>query len=108
MNVWTLDKSEELKKLLIMLTSQLGKEAFVLSERWQTDFTAVGLCKPDEPELVAYIYTHGQAADRYGVHLLFPELPDVDTRGIIDARENVSYEELLDILMIHLEIAGEV
>ncbi|ALG66523.1 hypothetical protein [Beggiatoa leptomitoformis] len=104
MNIWAVNKTEDIKKLLIMLTSQLGKEAFDISERWQTDLSAVGLCKRGDPSLVAYIYTHGQEPDKYGVHLLFPELPDVNTRGIIDAKENVTFEQLLDIVAIHLDI----
>ncbi|EIJ41396.1 hypothetical protein BegalDRAFT_0477 [Beggiatoa alba B18LD] len=104
MNVWALNKTEDIKKLLIMLTSQLGKEAFELSERWQDDLSAVGLCKRGDPSLIAYIYTHGQETDRYGIHLLYPDLPDVDTRGIIDAKENVKFEQLVDLIIMHLEI----
>lgn len=103
-NIWALEKNLEIKALLVRLTNVIDTQAMMIIHSSPEEYNAIGLAKPDEPDIWAYVYTFGQAPDCYGIHLQFPKLPDNRVDGAIDARENVTFEALLDILITHLDI----
>ena len=104
MNVWTLDKDLALKALLVRLTNHFSEDVMLVIDPTPEDSSSIGLAKPDEPEIWAYVYTYGQTDEHYGIHLQFPKLPDNEVDGVIDAQENVSFEQLIELLAMHLDI----
>jgi hypothetical protein len=104
MNIWALSKNLHLKHLLLVLAEKFGAEAFVLTPYWRDDFQALGLCRPDDPDLVAHVFTYGQASGRFGVHLEFPEQPGGGPTAVATEKEDISLHDLVDILAVHLEL----
>lgn len=104
MNIWALHKDVYLKHMLLVLTERFGADAFALTPQWQDDFQALGICRPDHPDLSAHVFTYGQAADKFGVHLEFPEQPDSGPTGVAKEKEDISLNYLVDILAVHLEL----
>lgn len=101
-NIWSLDKHQGIKHLLLLLSEQLGQNAFCVEERIRTDPAAVYIHQPDEPSVRAYLYTLGQASGRYGVHLEYPL--SSETNPIYDAFENLPIAALVDVLAVHLGV----
>lgn len=104
MNIWALSKDVYLKHLLLVLVEKFGAEAFTLSPYWRDNFHALGLCRPDNPELLAHVFTYGQVAGKFGVHLEFPESPEGDSSGVAKEKEDISLSDLVEILAVHLEL----
>lgn len=102
MNVWALDKDPALKHVLLLLQDHLGEAEFIIENSADTHASAVFLRHRSEPELRAYLYTLGQAAGRYGLHLEYPEA--MTTMNLIDAYENLPLRSLVDILAVHFDI----
>ncbi|MAK91036.1 MAG: hypothetical protein CMI03_19165 [Oceanospirillaceae bacterium] len=102
-NIWALDKHQSIKHVLLLLVEQLGRDAFVVESRINTDQQAIYICQPDEPDVRAYLYTTGQAEEHYGVHLEYPLLSEANP--IYDAFENVSLASLAEILAVHFGVA---
>lgn len=104
MNIWALPKDVYLKHLLLVLAEKYGADCFALAPYWQENFQAVGICRPDNPELLAHVFTYGQAAGKFGVHLEFPDLSDSSWAGVAKEKEDISLNDLVDILAVHLEL----
>ncbi|MDO6682090.1 MULTISPECIES: hypothetical protein [unclassified Oceanobacter] len=102
LNIWAMDKDQDIKHLLLLLTEQLGEDGFAIDERILTDLRAVYICDLDEPEMRAYLYTLGQAPGRYGVHLEYPESSEANP--VYDVFENLSLPSLVSILAVHLDV----
>lgn len=102
MNIWSLDKHERIKHMLLLLQNHLGGDNFVLDDAGTLDQQAVYLNHPKEPGTRAYIFTLGQEASRFGLHLEYPE--SVINTGLIDAYENLTVISLLNILAVHFDV----
>jgi hypothetical protein len=102
MNVWALDKDIGLKQVLLRLQDHLGAEEFRIEGSDETHACAVFLCHRSEPELRAYLFTLGQSAGRYGLHLEYPAA--MTSMNLIDAYENLPLRSLVDILAVHFDI----
>ncbi|MFK4751758.1 MULTISPECIES: hypothetical protein [Oceanospirillaceae] len=102
LNIWAMDKDQGIKHLLLLLTEQLGADAFAIDERINTDLRAIYICDLDEPGIRAYLYTLGQTQGRYGVHLEYPESSEVNP--VYDAFENLTLPSLVSILAVHLDV----
>ena len=98
-----MDKDASIKQLLVLLQSHLGTGSFLVENSDELHHRAVFLQHCSEPELRAYLYTLGQAADRYAVHLEYPEA--MTSVNLIDAYENLTLRALVDILAVHFDIA---
>lgn len=101
-NIWSMNKDQSIKHLLLLLTEQLGIDAFHIDERLATDAKAVYIRHRRESDLKAYLYTVGQTNDRYGVHLEYPYSSDAE--WIYEATENIPLTTLVDILAAHLDV----
>jgi hypothetical protein len=104
MNIWALSKDVYLKHILLVLAEKFGADSFVLSAHWRDDFHAVGISRPDNPDLLAHVFTYGQAAGKFGVHLEFPEQPDSIPAAVAKEKEDISLNDLVGILAVHLEL----
>lgn len=101
-NVWALDKSVELKLVLLELFARFGEERFVLLLH-DGQSQAIELATKEQPEVSAYIYTIAQPSERYGVDLKFP----MAENNLVGANENLTLENIFSILTTHLEIDDE-
>lgn len=104
MNIWSLKKDVYLKHLLLVLTERFGTEVFALTERWAGDVQALGIVRADMPGVSAYVYTYGQTAGRFGVELEYPDPWDSVTLGVAKQKEDISLDDLVEILRGHLEL----
>ena len=102
-NIWSLDKEQNIKHLLLLLSEQLGKGTFSIDERILTGRSAVYIHQTDEPSIRAYLFTTGQREGRYGVHLEYPLSSEANP--IYDAFENQTLAALVNILAVHLGVA---
>lgn len=101
-NIWSMDKDQNIKHLLLLLVEQLGQNNFVIDGQSETDTRAVYVGHRQDPHLRAYLYTVGQEQERYGVHLEYPQSPD--SQWIFEAIENLSLRSLVEVLAAHLDI----
>lgn len=102
MNIWALDKDLSIKHVLLLLTETLGESSFCINTDPELDLMAVRLYKPGEEEMCAYLYTYGQEAERYGVHLEYPQLLETAASKTIEMQEDLDFEQLVAVLQVHL------
>lgn len=98
-NIWALDKHQDILHVLLLLTEQLGPDAFVVDTESQQDARAVYLLHPTDPHVRIWLNTLGQAPEHYGVHV---ERLDEDN---FDNYESLSLTALADLLAVELEVA---
>ncbi|MBA55928.1 MAG: hypothetical protein CMK89_15850 [Pseudomonadales bacterium] len=103
MNIWAIDKDVSIKHVLLLLNNHLGEGSFKLDATSNVHAKAVYLEHPDDPGCRAYLFTTGQEADRYGLHLEYPE--STVNSNLIDAYENLKLVPLLNILAVHFDIS---
>ncbi|RTL54170.1 MAG: hypothetical protein EKK46_08530 [Rhodocyclaceae bacterium] len=103
MNIWALPKDRDVRATLLKLEQRLGAGAFVVSQRRCDHPGAVVLCKPDQADVVAYLYTFGQEPGRYGLHLEYPMFPGQPVAPP-DIHEGIVLDRVADLLRIHLDV----
>ncbi|WP_349571356.1 hypothetical protein [Azotobacter salinestris] len=96
MNIWALDKHQDIRHVLLLLSEQLGPDAFGIDAMTSLDPRAIYLLHREEPGVRAWLYTLGQSPDRYGVHLEYP--------NSTDTHENVPLSELVAMLAVHFDV----
>lgn len=101
MPVFALNKYRSLDTLLQRLAASLRHGHLAIADRWRDDERALGLYKPGEPQLAAYVFTHGQPPGYYGVHLEYPDLIDNDVGNVPVVCEDIRLDRLLDLLALH-------
>jgi hypothetical protein len=104
MNIWALEKDVSVKHLLLMLTGHFGEGGFEIVASADDDLRAVRLINPERPEIQLYVFTYGQATERYGVHIEYPDRQDVNYRDTVEIYEDLSFDDLVNIIMINLEV----
>jgi hypothetical protein len=97
MNVWAIDKDIPLKVLLLELVHRYGENTLALNTQ-ERHFQAIDLSLLNEPGISAYIYTFGQNSGCYGIDLRYP----IPANNIVGENENLTLDQVLDILSIHL------
>lgn len=105
MNIWSLNKDNTIKLLLFKLQQQLGTRSFSLPEFDDTDPLSVELIKPEQPNVRAYVYTHGQPRDRFGVHLEYPWYVENEFNDAVLVYEDLSISQLINTLATHFDVA---
>ncbi len=97
-----LRKHETILSLIDKLKSRMGDDAFDVVDHWDADLFAVGIAKPDDHDVLAYVCTYGRAVDNYFVSLeLPPELDsDLPYRNAGDF-EVQTFDELIEIILDH-------
>jgi hypothetical protein len=102
MNIWALDKDNTIKHLLLLLTQEFGADAITLPDADSLHHKAVRIASRNTPA-TAYLYSYGQADERYGLHLEYPYNAESNISELEDMYEDLSYESLLEILKVHFE-----
>lgn len=104
LNPWALDKDKALRAALLKLSHHLGSDGLALSTRRCDHQGAVVLCKPDQPEVQAYLYTFGQEPGCFGLQLEYPQFPDTPPT-VPSVHENLALHRVADLLRIHFDLA---
>ena len=102
-NLWALRKDKPLRLALLKLQQCLGPDAFSISRRRCDHPGAVVLCKPEQPEVIAYLYTFGQEEGRFGLHLEYPQFAG-QAPAAADIHEELALARVADLLRIHLDL----
>lgn len=103
-NLWSLAKDRQLRAALLKLQRRLGPGRFALSDRRCEHAGAVVLCKPDQPEVFAYLYCFGQDEGQFALHLEYPQFADAPPVGA-SIHEDLTLNRVEDLLRVHLDIA---
>lgn len=117
-NIWSLNKHNKIKLLLLSAQMQLGQETYAKSftiKENHDHFCAVTLLKPDDSGIQAYIYTSpkpdtvSDPEKNYDIHLEYPQFfhNGFIENGYADASlryEALSLKETLDTLVMHFDI----
>ncbi len=103
MNVWALEKDQSIKHLLLHLQIHLGSMEFIIEDCKGLNACSIFLRHSSQADSRAYIFTLGQAPNRYGVHLEYPDL--FNEGNMIGAYENITLKSLVDMLAVHFDIA---
>lgn len=102
MNIWALDKTTELKALLLLLGEQLEPESWLVDSKEVVDKQSVRIHKRADPSLAVYISLHGQNPGRFAVHLEYPTLVGESRFENTQIAENLEQHKALELLAMHL------
>ena len=108
MNIWSLQKDDSIKHLLLLLENELPASAYVICNTSSIDFKSIRLCHSIDTNMCVYIYTYGHEQDRYGVHLEYTTETDIEFTNTMEIIENISYGHLIELLKVHFEISEDV
>jgi len=97
-------KYRSLMQLLDALAAPRAAGRLALSEQWRDNEEALGLLRPDDPQHAAFVFTFGQAAGRFGVDLAFSGLADIAAAGVPLVRENLTLEQVVEVLRTHFDL----
>lgn len=70
-----LRKDESILSLIDELKSRMGDDAFVVIDHWEGDLFAVGIARPDNHDVLAYVCTYEHPVESYVVSLELPAKP---------------------------------
>lgn len=101
MNIWSLDKQNTIRQLLIRLEDEFGKNSFHVLDPNDTHELSVRIAPPDK-SVTLYIYCYGQTSGHYGVHLEFPKTVDTPLSQDEEIYEELSIRRLIDMLSLYL------
>ena len=89
---------------IVTLLSALNLErrGWIELDHWDADTCAVGIARRSDPRHLVYVSTFNKAADRYDYECETPSGLDAIDYVTNEKGENVTYAELLDVLVRHL------
>lgn len=97
-----MEKDASIQELLVKLTSLVEPGAFEIVDYWDADLFAIGLARPGESSVLAYVSTR-EAPGRYTVHL---ELMPSEDSGLPytpgDVHEGLDWNALVTVVGAHL------
>ena len=101
-----LDKDPTIVAALDRLWLQLGQDAFVLVDHWDSDFCAVGIASPRDAGVLVYISCHGEPPGLFGYELELP-LPHGNDfpYQVAGTGSGLPLEELAVVVAEHLKHA---
>ena len=101
------EKDGSIGQLLARLRERLGSGSFLVVDHWPHDTRAVGIARPDNLEVLAYISTEEADPERYFVSLELPPRGEwADAPYSPAGDQNVrGFEELATMLERHLSDA---
>lgn len=97
-----MNKDDQILYLLERLRRTLGANAFQVVDHWPADRTAIGIASLENQQVLAYLRPNGE---RYDIELeLPPDASDEYPHQPAGSFEQVSFEELLEIVADHLGV----
>lgn len=107
MNIWAVNKDNTIKSLLIQLANFISDDQYKIICRPEDDLRSVRLAQTDNSNTELYIYSYGQQEDHYGVHIEFPNLIETNYSDTLEIHENLSFEQVLNLIVINLGVKLE-
>lgn len=101
MNIWSLDKQNTIKHLLIRLEEEFGKDSFHVVDPHDTHELSVRIAPLDETVTI-YIYCYGQSSGHYGVHFEFPTTVGTPVTQDEEIYDDVTFHRLVEMLSLYL------
>lgn len=103
MNIWALPKARAIRVALLGLSTRFSIQHLELDCGDASSHQAVVLNDPTRTGLSAYLFTYGQSARHYGLHLQYPGGEDGSTNA--EGLEEVTLKRVLELLGMHFELA---
>ena len=107
MNAPVLSRATKCRSLAILLEAvapHLASGHIAQNPRWDRDERSLGLYCTAEPQLWAYVFTHGQEPGRYAIELGFPAIQGDTAAGVPVTQERLSLAQVIEYLGMHLEL----
>lgn len=103
-NLWSLDKDQNIKALLISLEHRVGASRFHILDTG-LHRQAIRIAPPvKRPEVSVYIYCYAQTPRHYGVDLEYPLLIEQEADDKTEHLNELSIEQALEKIITHLEL----
>ena len=98
------DKTQQIKRLTDHLLKKYGSTKIIVTDYWDGDNTAIGLADITK-QYTVYITDNGETDNKYFVSLENPPTSDDFLYTPGDDFDNLTAEEVEEILIRHLKIA---
>jgi hypothetical protein len=99
----SLDKESSIVEVLDRLQARLGPDTFAIVDHWDCDRRAVGVARPDDHGVLAYIATWGSG---FYVELELPPPPGDDfPNAVAGQHSGLSAEQVVQIVAGHLSLS---
>lgn len=103
-NIWSLDKEQNIKALLLLLILQVGSERFSIDNK-PLPSSAIRITSLEEkPEVAVYIYTYAQPKGQFGIDLEYPILIEKEADDKTEHLNELDEAHALEIIINHLEL----
>lgn len=107
MNIWSMQKHDAVRVLLLELQQYLDKQLFCIDPASDSDYYGVMLYKADHRGIRAYVHIHGQHDNQYGIHVEYPSFKEHAASDQLQIYENQSLQQIISTLEIHFEISAD-
>ena len=95
-------KDDAVLSVLRRLREDLGDDAFVIDDHWQSDRCAVGIARPNDRRYLVYVSTWGPDDDSLAFECESPPTEDGQVYGADGMTDSATYEILLSAVRTHL------
>jgi hypothetical protein len=95
----SMKKSKRIRMLLNKL--QLKENSWIVQDYWESDLDAIGIASKEKPDHIVYVNIFGKANGLYYYECEVPK--DSNDYEVVDKGDNVSFEQLSEIINKHLE-----
>ncbi|MEW5756126.1 MAG: hypothetical protein AB1810_07455 [Pseudomonadota bacterium] len=103
-NIWSLDKHQDIKALLLLLEQQVGRGRFWLTTEL-LDPQAVRITPAvASPEVSVYLYCYAQPPGHYGVDLEYPRMIEQEANDQTVRLNELDVDRTLEHIILHLEL----
>lgn len=102
MNIWALPKERAIRAALLDLSTCFDIAHLELDCGETPNRQAIFLNDPARAGLRAYLFTYGQSAQRYGLHLQYPRSEDGSTAD--EGLEEIPLRRVVELLGMHFDL----
>jgi hypothetical protein len=101
-------KDQTIHTLLARLQERFGQNAFEIVDHWDADLCAVGIARPDNHAVLAYLSTWKDRDSEFFVELELPPNPDDDVPYQVAGHyENIDFDQLARLVAEHLGLSSK-
>ena len=100
-----MDKAPRIHDLLSRLHADLGPDAFVVRDHWESDPYAVGIATTRDLSRLVYVSTYNHRDDEFGYELETAPKSNSDIYDVVGRGDAGSYIELLAIIRQHFAVS---